>query len=246
MKRIIGLVCEGPRDSDLITSVIDHILPTDDITYRYIQPDKSLQSPLLNGWKGVWRWCDQYGPMIEEYANSIFPKLDLLVIQVDGDVSRTDRVSHCNCNDVVCPQRGEKHPTNCNNNLCPIRFPCSRHGETPVGYVTHLQGLLSGAFPEYRTLPILFLVPCDSADTWIVAALDDFNPSKEYETIKDPWVTIISQGRYYHGVRISSGKKSKKIYEKLVFLMLEQWEKVTVRCTQAAQFQRELKELLEI
>lgn len=244
MKRIIGLVCEGPRDSALLASVIDHILPTEDIIYRYIQPDESLRSPLLNGWKGVWRWCDQYGPMIDEYASNVFPQLDLLVVQMDGDVSRTNRVSHCNCNDTTCPQRGEKHPTSCDNNLCPIRLPCSRHGEIPAGYVTHLRELLSEMFSEYRRLPILFLIPCDSTDTWIVAALDDFDSSIEYETIKDPWVTIISQGKYYHSIRISSGQKSKKVYDKLVLLMLEQWEKVVARCTQAAQFQQELEKLL--
>ena len=73
MKKIVGLVCEGPRDMDLLVSVIDRILPQADISYRYIQPDETLSSPFLTGWKGVWNWCDQYGKSIDEYANGIFP-----------------------------------------------------------------------------------------------------------------------------------------------------------------------------
>ena len=55
MKLVVGFVCEGPRDVDLLVSVIDHLIPEAEIIPRYLQPDESLISIFANGWKGVWR-----------------------------------------------------------------------------------------------------------------------------------------------------------------------------------------------
>ena len=243
MKKIVGLVCEGPRDMDLLVSVIDRILPQADISYRYIQPDETLSSPFLTGWKGVWNWCDQYGKSIDEYANGISPKLDLLIVHLDGDVSRSNRESHCWCNAVACADRGAVFPTRCDNTKCPIRLPCPHHEETVESYVNHLQALLAGMFSEDRSLPILFFVPCDSTDAWIVAALEDFPEPTDYESIKNPWATIICQGKYYHGVRINGAKKSRRSYDDLIAMMIGSWDKTVLRCKQAARFQEKIVHL---
>lgn len=244
MRKTIGIVSEGPRDSDLLAAVIDSIFPDDEITYRYIQPDESLESPHANGWKGVWRWCDENGKDIDKYSKGVFPQLDLLIVHMDGDVSRTEKASHCLCEGVECPHKDETIPPNCRYpKECPITLPCNNHGEPPEGYVSHLRELLSRMFSEEHEIPIIFVIPCDSTDIWIVAALDDM---EDYELLKNPWSTVISKGKYYHSVRIHGDKKNKSAYLNLIEQMLKQWDRVINRCKQAEQFQRELVEMIAL
>lgn len=240
MKLVVGFVCEGPRDVDLLVSVIDHLIPEAEIIPRYLQPDESLISIFANGWKGVWRWCNAYGKDIDAYAKGIFPQLDMLIVHMDGDVSRTERTSHCNCSEVSCIARTNTIPPDCDNNKCPIVLPCELHEESPRGYALHLRSLLSEMFPMTYQLPIIIVVPCDSTDAWIVAALEDFENMIDYESIKKPWDTIIAHKKYYHNLKISRNNKSKVVYTSLIEQMVNNWEKVTLRCEQADCFQKKI------
>ena len=41
-----------------------------------------------NGRKGVWKWCRDNAACKEKLMRAVEPSLDLLIIQMDGDVSR--------------------------------------------------------------------------------------------------------------------------------------------------------------
>ena len=137
MKRTIGLVCEGPRDIDLITSIIDHLFPAYDIEYRYLQPESSLKSINYNGWKGVLRWCRKDYSSVCATANFLDSDIDFIIVQIDGDVSRdkNNKQSHCNCINVGCDEayknmlEGIVLVEECSKHYseCPLPFPCDKH-----------------------------------------------------------------------------------------------------------------------
>jgi hypothetical protein len=54
MKRVIGIVSEGPTDQMAIRTVIDRLTGEKNI-YRYIQPEQDARGEFGNGWKGVYR-----------------------------------------------------------------------------------------------------------------------------------------------------------------------------------------------
>ena len=242
MTRTIGFVCEGPRDSQVFEAIIDHLYPDADIEYRYIQPEETCDSSLFNGWKGVLRWCHENGPIIDSYLTDLEPKLDALIIHLDGDVSRSEKESHCYCDNVACIHKGNTIPPNCREyETCPITLPCAEHVSTPEGYTEHLLGVLTSLFPAEHIIPLIFVFPCDSTDTWIVAALDS---ADNYEQILNPWNTVITRGKIYHGVRIRKPKKTKLLYAELIKLMIPNWEQVKSNCPQALKFEESIVHLL--
>lgn len=239
MNKTIGIICEGPRDSDMLSSIIDYLFENENVTYRCIQPDETLKTEYANGWKGVWRWCSENGKSLNQIVNGISPKLDLLIVQMDGDVSRNEKVSHCACSDKTCQFRGNMLPSECDTATCPVDIPCEKHGEPPLSYVTHLGRILRDFFPTETVIPIIFVIPCDSTDAWLVAGLD---ARENCELIHDPWTSIISVGKSYHDVRIPKKKKAKGPYNELIDKMLNNWGTVTNRCSQAKAFEQEIQE----
>lgn len=230
--KTIGFVCEGPRDSDLLEAVIRHIL-SDDINPLYLQPEASLIGENGNGWKGVWTWCFKNGSSLDTYMQGAAPKIDFIVIQMDGDVARKEREVHCGCYREECSQSGSLFPLTCQMEKCPVQLPCLHHPDGVDGYVEHLRNLLHSCFPgEYTPMCI---IPCDSTDAWIVAAFEDM---ESIETIEDPWNNIISKQKEYHGIRVPGHKKTKAVYEKFIPTVCRNWDLVKSRCPQAAAFEK--------
>lgn len=79
----IGIVCEGPTDYIILKGVIDQITG-DQNTYVMLQPEDDLTGKYGNGWKGVWKWCNDHASIRKELMKDIQPALDLLVVQMDG------------------------------------------------------------------------------------------------------------------------------------------------------------------
>ena len=100
----IGIICEGPTDYIILKNVINLI--TGDTNYFVLlQPEPDLRGQYGNGWKGVWKWCHDHASIRMQLMDKIQPALDFLVIQMDGDVSRKEKVSHCGCGSVKCPSK---------------------------------------------------------------------------------------------------------------------------------------------
>jgi len=79
MSKVIGVVCEGPTDYVAIRLIVDTVTQ-DKNEFLMLQPEESLAGHFGNGWKGVWKWCEDHAaiqggkkrvPVYEELANNI-------------------------------------------------------------------------------------------------------------------------------------------------------------------------------
>lgn len=243
MKRV-GIIAEGTNDQILLENVLSGILG-DDTAFLNLQPEPDASGAFGNGWKGVWKWCESHAAGLTEYFYSITPNLDLLVIHMDGDVARCEKEVHCQCQRENCGMPNPTHPLSCaqiKDATCPVVLPCSAHDATPEAYAAHLRAFIKRLLQDQQKLPICLCIPCDSMDTWIVAAYDDL---PNYEMIVDPWIKMIAHSAHYHGIRIKNRpKKNTHTYAELSSILYEKWDTVCSRCPQAARFNQEIKHAL--
>ena len=235
----IGIVCEGPTDYIILKKVIDKITNEDNV-YFQLQPEPDLMGIYGNGWKGVWKWCRDNASIKEKLMKSIEPALDVLVIQMDGDVSRKEKSAHCECATTVCEYKSIRNMLECDvdretRELCPVTLPCVNHRPSVEGYMEHLEGLITSLLQNVSNTCIV--VPCDSTEAWVVAAYDEI---PEAELIEDPWLNIISRRKEYHDIRIAGSKKRKRIYDQFVEVVCDNWDKVTELCLSARRFEENI------
>lgn len=232
----IGIVCEGPTDYIVLKRVIDKITGEDN-KYYLLQPEPDLTGAYGNGWKGIWKWCMDNGPIKVKLMKDIQPALDVLVIQMDGDVSRKEKPVHCGCSLISCEFKGTHNPLECNGNKeireqCPIILPCTEHEKSVKGYMEHLEGLIKSWLQNIDDTCIV--IPCDSTEAWIVAAYDEL---QDAELVEDPWMNLISKRKTYHDIRIAGHKKRVQIYEQFAEVVCEKWNRVTELCLSAKHFE---------
>ena len=159
----IGIICEGPTDYIILKNVINLI--TGDTNYFVLlQPEPDLRGQYGNGWKGVWKWCHDYASIRMQLMDKIQPALDFLVIQMDGDVSRKEKVSHCGCGSVECPLQNIRNPLECDikpeyRNNCPVLLPCPEHNAPVSGYMEHLKSLIRSWLKEIDRTCIVISIP---------------------------------------------------------------------------------------
>ena len=199
-----------------------------------------------NGWKGVWKWCETTAAILDQYFDEITPKLDLLVIQMDADVSRKEKEVHCFCGFTACESRKDNHPLTCEKirkGQCPVALPCEKHPQNPKGYEAHLEDLIKEWLGDKAmSKNILITIPCDSTDAWIAAAYQDCD---DVENVENPWETIIAKKKTYHGIRIPGNRKNASIYRKLLPTLCQEWETVTKQCYSAKSFEDKIKNFLK-
>ena len=161
--------------------------------------------------------------------------MDFLVIQMDGDVSRKDKPSHCGCASNVNPCKDEQDYLYCDTSKCPIQLPCNIHGVPALGYQDHLKELIRSELIDMRDTCIV--IPCDSTEAWIVAA---YGSLPNAELLNGPWENVIANGKAYHGIRIPGSKKCDRIFKEFAPIICEQWSKVTQICQSAMDFGRDV------
>ena len=235
----IGIVCEGPTDFIILQAVIDAITGESNGFYL-LQPEPDLTGQYGNGWKGVLKWCMDHAAIKKQLMDSIQPALDLLVIQMDGDVSRKDKPSHCGCDSTVCPHTGDYNPLSCNTTDCPITLPCINHSASVTGYMDHLKGLISSKLLD--TDATCIVIPCDSLETWVVAAYD--SPANT-ESIEDPWHNIIAKRKYYHDIRVRSTQKRASLFREFAPVVCQNWQQVTQLCQSARDFEQSIRAFVQ-
>jgi len=236
--KTIGIVCEGPTDYVILQGVIDGIT-SEKNRYMPIQPEPDACGRYMNGWKGVLKWCGEHAGILPQYMKDMQPALDLLVVQLDGDVSRKDKPVHCGCGCVQCERRGIDNPLSCDANTCPVALPCLEHGPPVGGYITHLKGLVGSLLGQVDSICIA--IPCDSIEAWIVAAYDGM---ENVEAEKDPWEHIIARGKYYHDIRVVGKKKRALTFLEFVPVVRENWSRVTQLCESARDFEENVRRQL--
>lgn len=102
MSKVIGIASEGPTDYLVLKTIIDKITGEEN-RYLPLQPEPDMMGRYGNGWKGVWKWCKETAPL-EVIMDSIQPQIDVVVIQMDGDVVRKEREVHCLCDSTICDE----------------------------------------------------------------------------------------------------------------------------------------------
>lgn len=244
--KTIGIVAEGPRDFELIAEVIDKITDEEN-NYQKIQPEPDMRGQFGNGWKGVWKWCEDNRGKLKTYMHSLTPALDLLVIHMDGDVQRCEKEIHCACQRVLCDVPEGTYPLNCerivaDRNACPVMLPCEHHENTPDAGAEFLRTFIRSLLLPENELPVSYMIPFDATDAWIVAAFDQY---EDYERLPDPWKNIIAHSPQYHGVKIKNRPNKEKLtYEKLIETVCNNWNDVVAKCPQAKRFDKDVRRFL--
>lgn len=246
VKKTIGIVAEGPRDFELIAAVIDTIT-NEENDYRMIQPETNMIGQFGNGWKGVWKWCEDHQGKLDVYMHSSIPILDLLVIHMDGDVQRCEKEVHCSCQRALCNAPEGTHPLTCekiigDRNTCPVTLPCGCHGNSPDAGADFLRTFIRTLLLPEDGLAVSYVIPFDATDTWVVAA---FEQCDNYEILTDPWGSIIAHAPQYHGVKIKNcPQKEQRTYEKLIATVCNNWSDVVVKYPQAKLFDEDVRRFL--
>ena len=238
----IGIICEGPTDYIVLKGVIDKITGEDN-AYMQLQPEPDLTGKYGNGWKGVWKWCTDNAPIKEKLMKDIEPVLDILIIQMDGDVSRKEKIAHCWCKSTICENKGICNPIECDQEeetrkKCPVVLPCADHEESVNGYSEHLECLIGRLLGDLTDTCIV--IPCDSTESWIVAAYDE---PEHPEEIEDPWIHVISKRKVYHDIKIAGTKKKQKLFKQFADVVCFNWSKVTELCVSAKRFENNILSL---
>lgn len=242
MKKVIGIISEGPTDYLVLKAVIDKITGEEN-RYLSLQPEPDMLGRYGNGWKGVWRWCketESIGMLMRE----IQPNIDAIVIQMDGDVVRKEKEVHCLCGTTSCDDKGRVFPLYCEKiaeRKCPVELPCKVHKESVPAKMEHGKAILESELANEDMSHIAIVIPCDSTDTWVVAAYDEMDA---VETFDDPWDKIIAKGKYYHGIRIRGNKKNTNTYRLFSGKVADCWEKVTDKCRSAVILEQEIRRIL--
>ena len=72
MRKVIGIVGEGPVDQMVLKAAISRITGERHI-YRNIQPEQDMLGEFGNGWKGVYRWCETNADLIPALFTELSP-----------------------------------------------------------------------------------------------------------------------------------------------------------------------------
>lgn len=248
MRYHIGVIAEGFRDIDVIEEVLSLFI-TQDFKCLPLQPDQTYCKANGNGWEGVWKWCLDYQQNYKEYLKIQSPRLDALIIQLDGDTTREKK--------MFCDM-----PKECDRNQVDSAVFCSIAKEECAicisdefikSSIDDKYGFLrakalswvSGAIDE---LPKVICLPFDSTESWIIAAFDG-DIFGFPEQIEKPGDTIIAQKATYHDCKVpregqNKLKKNEMFYKTFLIPKLKsEWASVTKLCPTARKFENEIRDV---
>ena len=173
------------------------------------------------------------------------PEIDVIIIQMDGDVVRKEKEVHCQCDSTDCEEKGKVFPLYCQKAKegCGVVLPCQDHLDCIDDTMNHGNKVLRKALDISENSRIIITIPCDSTDAWIVAAYDDY---ENVEQIIDPWKNIIAKSKYYHDVRVRGDKKNTVTYSAFMPELSERWKIVANKCKSAKLFETNIKRIFEM
>lgn len=202
----IGVVSEGPTDFLVLKAVIGELLGEQPVEFRRIHPDEIMISPFGNGWRGVQRWCQEYGPTLESFMRDIpSDMLDLLVVHVDGSVAGEQDIS--------------------------VAKPCP----PPRPTADALREVISRDWLQRPSLPsfVVLATPMVDTETWVVSAVAP--PGKTIcECDPKVWRTLVELKRLR--TKDGKLKKSQVEYRPLAEAVGKELARVRTTCTEAERF----------
>ncbi|MDC3411870.1 hypothetical protein NC797_02885 [Aquibacillus sp. 3ASR75-11] len=217
----IGIVSEGPRDFDMLNEIIIHMLG-ENVRFLPLQPDLSATPGFGSfgaGWHGVRDWCQSIAEQggLELLVNGV-QGLDLLIIQLDGDVAREPDV---NCF-KGCPPAEDT--------------------------VKELENWLLSYLKQPLPNKVIFIIPMDNLEAWVLAAYHKQHQLAplHFECMNKP-DELLTQSPYKLLKRKNNGKPNKtakKYRDSLIPLVIEMWSDVTATCSQADKLDKNIKALM--
>ncbi|MGC5328987.1 hypothetical protein [Brevibacillus sp. SYSU BS000544] len=215
-----GIVSEGPTDFEMLSQLIQNILPGD---HRFLplQPDLSETEGFGAhgaGWKGVLSWCSSFDELnVLTYMSNV--GIDVLIIHLDSDVSREPEI---NCA-KSCPDA----------DLTVIEL------EKKLSQLLNINQIPNN---------LIFCIPSDNTEAWILSAIDGENhhnpPFKYIECTHKPEYIIANKP--YNLLKRKDGKpkKSQTVYrENLIPKVIESWESIKNSCFQAEKLNNRLLQI---
>ncbi len=223
MKKLtIGIVAEGPTDSLLIELLTNQLLETEH-HYVELQPKLSKTGGFGvhgGGWRGVQGWCQMLAADSQK-LKAHFLQLDLLILHIDADVAREDEI---NC----------------------VK-PCPPIEDTSKALAQRVMTWLGEPVIDEK---LVLCIPADNTEAWVLAAHDietiyHAPPDKPLECVNKPDMIISNQAykKPHRLLKRKNGKpkKTKRDYQQLIPVVLNNWEEVKRICNQAAKFENDLK-----
>lgn len=221
--KIIYFVTEGKTDKFVIQALIEKWIGDQDFLVRHVQPPTSayvegLDTNLSEGWKGVLDWCKGGRPNGPAGRNEALRLADCLIVHMDADVAFDA--------DFKSPPFAT--------------FPPVDHD----GQCSWVQNELRQFFDESALEKILFCIPAQDLEAWIVAALHpemaiEHNP---IERRVEP-AALLVQKAPHRLVRRKEGKLKKQAdkYEDAAPKIVLGWERNissgVVNCSSAVRFE---------
>ena len=238
----VGIIAEGPTDHIMIHEIIQNLMRGKrDVIFHSIQPEMSaafaqIQGPTGTGWSGVFRRIElilQWGPF--QITNFLLSSLDLdvLIVHLDGDVSRESyeeghlahiTLNNLPCNQICCPLGKEQWTKPCDKNCIAPRQRIDQLRHVLLGWM-HL---------NERVNDIVLCTPQDASDTWVLAALfpdNKFVQQKKLECQQSPANILSSTYHINKNVRDYRNKVQGKLNEK--------WDNARKNISEAERFSKE-------
>ncbi len=227
MKRLtIGLVAEGPTDSLLLELLIDQLLQAKH-HYVELQPKLSKTGGFGKhggGWRGVHAWCQTLAEDSQK-LKAHFLQLNLLIIHIDADVA---------CENEI----------NCAKPCPPAQDSCEALAQRVMTWLGYLA----------TNNKLVLCIPADNTEAWVLAAHDiqtpyHVPPDQPLECVQKPDMIISNQAykKPHRLLRRKDGKpkKTKRDYQQLIPVVLDNWKEVKRICPQAAKFEDDLKSKIQ-
>lgn len=230
--KTIYFVTEGKTDKIVIQGLLEKWLGEEDFVVRHVQPPTSayvedLDTNLSEGWKGVVDWCKggrSTGPAGRDEAIRL---ADCLIVHVDADVALDP--------DFKNPPFVPVLPLD-------IDSQCEWVCDT-----------LQQFFDHSALEKILFCIPAQDLEAWIVAALhpDVAIEHDPIESRKEP-AALLVQRAPHRLVRRKDGKLKKQLgkYENSAQKIAQGWERnisgQLVACVSANRFERATRDFFKI
>lgn len=235
----IGTVVEGPSDRLVLEAILDRLCPGEPRYFR-LQPTETF-GQTGTGWKGVRRWCRETwrrpGSSLEKIlSGAAGPPLDLLIIQVDAEVAAETDLQEGNETIIA----GIQQP------CPPIQLTIDKLGQViQTGWLKK----------DKRPAQVILAIPAQDIEHWTFAALfpdDELCRRADYECMKKGAtrqkhpgyrLTLKKYGKHLSR-KDNKVQKSGRQYRKLAPRVAADWEAVCGRCSQARQFDQDIRNFL--
>ena len=255
MIKNVGVVSEGPTDYVVIKKIIASLSETEDLQFTRLWPEDDCRGR-STGWRGVWDFCTtELKGNVERYMKDISPKLDLLVIHMDCDVTNEHEL-YCPSQQMLCEMRSGITPLNCEKSKkgqCPK--PKSLLPTIPIdARVQFLRNKVNEWLESSSNNGAIICLPCDSIEAWIVTAFEGDRyhnpPERPMEAVEHPADTIIALSAYYCDIKVerAGGRLRKRVptyQNSFAPKVMENWDLVKSICIQAKIFEEELRAVME-